>query len=58
MPIPRSFMISERWSINDSAKIYNLDNWGGDLSFHQQEGEHMFPFLLMEKRSPPQLSRL
>ena len=22
---------SKRWSINDSAKIYNLDNWGDDL---------------------------
>ena len=21
----------ERWTIADSAKIYNLDNWGADL---------------------------
>ncbi|MBI5655594.1 MAG: arginine decarboxylase [Geobacter sp.] len=28
----------ERWSINDSAKIYNLDNWGADLFSINKKG--------------------
>src|SRR5512144_2917235 len=28
----------ERWSINESAKIYNLDNWGGDLFSINKKG--------------------
>jgi arginine decarboxylase len=31
-------MVSERWSINDSAKIYNLDNWGADLFSINKKG--------------------
>ncbi|HTY20349.1 MAG TPA: arginine decarboxylase, partial [Geobacteraceae bacterium] len=31
-------MVSERWSITDSAKIYPLDNWGGDLFSINQKG--------------------
>jgi arginine decarboxylase len=31
-------MVSERWSITDSAKIYNLDNWGGDLFSINKKG--------------------
>ncbi|TWJ13386.1 arginine decarboxylase [Geobacter argillaceus] len=30
--------MSERWSINDSAKIYNLDNWGADLFSINKKG--------------------
>ncbi|HEX8960713.1 MAG TPA: arginine decarboxylase, partial [Geobacteraceae bacterium] len=28
----------ERWSTNDSAKIYNLDNWGSDLFSINKKG--------------------
>src|SRR5512133_222229 len=28
----------ERWNINDSAKIYNLDNWGADLFSINKKG--------------------
>lgn len=28
----------ERWSINESAKIYNLDNWGADLFSINKKG--------------------
>jgi arginine decarboxylase len=28
----------ERWGINDSAKIYNLDNWGSDLFSINKKG--------------------
>ena len=28
----------ERWSTADSAKIYNLDNWGGDLFSINKKG--------------------
>ncbi len=28
----------EKWSINDSAKIYNLDNWGADLFSINKKG--------------------
>ena len=28
----------ERWSINESAKIYNLDNWGADLFSVNKKG--------------------
>ncbi len=28
----------ERWSVNDSAKIYNLDNWGADLFSINKKG--------------------
>ncbi len=31
-------MVSERWSIADSAKIYNLDNWGSDLFSINKKG--------------------
>jgi arginine decarboxylase len=31
-------MVSERWSINESAKIYNLDNWGADLFSINKKG--------------------
>jgi len=31
-------MVSERWSINDSAKIYNMDNWGADLFSINKKG--------------------
>src|SRR5512136_242111 len=31
-------MVSERWSITDSAKIYNLDNWGADLFSINKKG--------------------
>ena len=30
--------MSERWSINDSAKIYNLNNWGADLFSINKKG--------------------
>jgi arginine decarboxylase len=30
--------MSEKWSINDSAKIYNLDNWGADLFSINKKG--------------------
>jgi arginine decarboxylase len=30
--------MSERWSINDSSKIYNLDNWGADLFSINKKG--------------------
>jgi len=30
--------MSERWNINDSAKIYNLDNWGADLFSINKKG--------------------
>ena len=30
--------MSERWSIADSAKIYNLDNWGADLFSINKKG--------------------
>ena len=30
--------MSERWSTNDSAKIYNLDNWGADLFSINKKG--------------------
>jgi len=31
-------MVSERWSIAQSAKIYNLDNWGADLFSINKKG--------------------
>ncbi len=31
-------MVSERWSINESAKIYNLNNWGADLFSINKKG--------------------
>src|SRR5512136_1207279 len=31
-------MVSERWSIADSAKTYNLDNWGADLFSINKKG--------------------
>lgn len=31
-------MATERWTINDSAKIYNLDNWGADLFSINKKG--------------------
>jgi arginine decarboxylase len=31
-------MVSERWSTADSAKIYNLDNWGADLFSINKKG--------------------
>jgi len=31
-------MMSEKWSINESAKIYNLDNWGADLFSINKKG--------------------
>src|SRR5512136_871584 len=31
-------MVSERWSIADSAKVYNLDNWGADLFSINKKG--------------------
>jgi len=31
-------MVSERWNINDSAKMYNLDNWGADLFSINKKG--------------------
>ncbi|NVN98197.1 MAG: arginine decarboxylase [Geobacteraceae bacterium] len=30
--------MSDRWNINDSAKIYNLDNWGADLFSINKKG--------------------
>jgi len=30
--------MSEKWNINDSAKIYNLDNWGADLFSINKKG--------------------
>jgi len=30
--------MSEKWSINESAKIYNLDNWGADLFSINKKG--------------------
>ena len=31
-------MVSERWSINESSKIYNMDNWGADLFSINKKG--------------------
>jgi arginine decarboxylase len=31
-------MVSERWSINDSTKVYNIDNWGADLFSINKKG--------------------
>jgi arginine decarboxylase len=31
-------MVSERWSINDSARMYNLNNWGADLFSINKKG--------------------
>ncbi|MBT0654650.1 arginine decarboxylase [Geomobilimonas luticola] len=31
-------MVSERWSINDSSKVYNMDNWGADLFSINKKG--------------------
>src|SRR5512145_256289 len=31
-------MMSEKWSINESAKIYTLDNWGADLFSRNKKG--------------------
>lgn len=34
----KGVMPMDRWSINDSAKIYNLDNWGADLFSINKKG--------------------
>ena len=31
-------MVSERWSINESTKVYNMDNWGADLFSINKKG--------------------
>ncbi|GAB4301897.1 MAG: arginine decarboxylase [Desulfuromonadia bacterium] len=31
-------MVSERWTIADSARLYNLDNWGADLFSINKKG--------------------
>jgi arginine decarboxylase len=63
----------ERWSIKDSAKIYNIDNWGGDLfsinkkgnicvhpspnSKHSIELKSLVDDLIKRKINPPILLR-
>jgi arginine decarboxylase len=63
----------ERWSIKDSAKIYNVDNWGGDLfsinkkgnicvhpspnSKHSIELKSLVDDLIKRKINPPILLR-